>query len=325
MRAFTERIKLVASLLVFGGAMAWVIIGHFGWLAMAGATSDKGALAASLDKTTVKLGDTVWLSLRYRLPDGAALQTPPKIGGIKGLEIIDQAVDPGRIRIKLFVDRLKSWQSDPLTLSFTDKDGVLQTLTADPVSLTVSSVLGEKPAEARLRPIQDIIPTTGFWRSYWLLTSILAGLVLALTGAYLWYRIRRNRNVKIEVIEPPHLIAKKALEALEKRRIFEKGQVKAFYFIFSEILRRYLESIRNFPAVEYTTEEIARHMHSDNDRKLLALLRQADLVKFAEIVPTPAGKEQDVQQGLSYIYDTGPVSEDQERPDIPGQLSGGRL
>jgi len=101
--------------------------------------------------------------------------------------------------------------------------------------------------------------------------------------------------------EPPDIRARRELRGLESRRYFEKGRVKKYYFSFSEILRCYLESIRNFPAAEYTTEEIARHIRDQQDRKLLALLQQADLVKFADTKPTQARKEEDIKAALAYI------------------------
>jgi hypothetical protein len=124
-----------------------------------------------------------------------------------------------------------------------------------------------------------------------------------------WYK--RGRGEKPPVIPqiPPHIRAKKEIEELDAQRLFENGHAKRFYFRFSEILRRYLGSLRGFPAVELTTEEIARCIDREQDRGLLALLRQADLVKFADRVPTPARKELEVKTALSYIQETSPFPE----------------
>ncbi|MDB4264998.1 hypothetical protein N9893_02930, partial [bacterium] len=90
---------------------------------------------------------------------------------------------------------------------------------------------------------------------------------------------------------------------------------------YSEILRRYLEAIRDFPAAEFTTEEIARHIRDDQDRQLIALLQQADLVKFADRVPTPARKEEDIKAALAYIRQSSAQLEiDPEKapqPEVP--------
>jgi hypothetical protein len=295
---------------LFTGFVIAVFLGNSGPVNAAPAEQYQGELSASLDRNSVQIGEVVQLTLRYRLPEGGSLPRLPAVGGLEGITKLEQTMKPGEIRIALFVDRLDSWQSETLTLSFNDKAGNTQTLKADPVSVTVNSVLGEKPDEAQLRPIRDIIVTKRLWRSYWPWLSGLAGLAMILSCAYLWYRKKRLRNLPAEMMELPHVSARKAIEALEKSRIFEKGETKTFYFTFSEIIRRYLGSIRHFPAAEYTTEEISQRLQMDVDRKLLPLLRQADLVKFAEAVPTTARKEDDVRLALFYIDETGPPADD---------------
>jgi hypothetical protein len=117
------------------------------------------------------------------------------------------------------------------------------------------------------------------------------------------------RDIVAEALESPHLRAQRELDDLESQGLFESGQIKAFYFRFSEILRHYLEGLRGFPAAEFTTEEIASRVDREEDRKLLPLLRQADLVKFADSTPTPARKEEAVKAAQAYIRDTGAVLE----------------
>ena len=276
-----------------------------------------------MDRQNAQIGDIVLLTLNYRLPEGGTLPESPTIGGIEGITKLDQTVEPGQIRIRLFVDQLASWESKPLTLFFLDKEGNEHALKADPVSFTVNSVLGEKPAEAELRPIRDIIHTKSVWRSYWPWIAGVAGLVLILSCAYLWSQKYRRRNLHIDTSEPPHVKARKALEALDRSQVFEKGETKTFYFAFSEIMRRYLESIRHFPAAEYTTEEISHEIRLEADRKLLPLLRQADLVKFADTVPTPARKDEDIRSAFSYIDETRPPSDDTLNAKPPKRIDGG--
>jgi hypothetical protein len=145
-------------------------------------------------------------------------------------------------------------------------------------------------------------------RAAWLrfLPWVSGGLAVALLAmGILWWLRGRTRKSYLAPDAPPHVRAGKELERLDARRLFEKGRVKEFYFGFSEIMRRYLESLRNFPAAEYTTEEIARAIHTAEDRQLLTLLRQADLVKFADSLPTPARKEAELKGAFAYIQETG--------------------
>ena len=69
-------------------------------------------------------------------------------------------------------------------------------------------------------------------------------------------------------------------------------------------MRRYLEELRGFPAAEFTTQEIVLAMKDRKDRDLIPLLKQADLVKFADFRPTQAKKEEEVKKVLGYIDDT---------------------
>ncbi len=274
------------------------------------------ALSASLDRDSARVGGIIELSLKYRLPEGARLPAEQEIKGIEGLTTVDRQIGPGQIRIRLLVDQLGPWKTGALSLRYLDKEGKSQVLTTGPVSLTVTSNLGNRPAEAEMKPIQGIIQTRPLWLKYLPWAAGLLGILLMMSVLFWWYK--RGRGEKPPVIPqiPPHIRARKEIEELDAQRLFEKGHAKRFYFRFSEILRRYLGSLRGFPAVELTTEEIARCIDREQDRGLLALLRQADLVKFANRIPAPARKEEEVKTALSYIQETSPVPEAGHEMDV---------
>ena len=267
---------------------------------------NSGTLSVSLDQTSVPVGGVVWLSLDYNLPEGGRLPEKLDVNGLDGLSILKQSLSPGQIRIQLLVDQVGPWQSEPISLTYLDASGQPQLLTAQPVSIQTVSNLSQKAEEAQLRPIRDIIPVKSIWQSYLLWSAAIVALVLIGLGLFWWYKKRRKPAGPAEYIEPPDVRARRELLGLEKKQYFEKGRVKKYYFFYSEILRRYLEAIRNFPAAEYTTEEIARRISAESDRKLIPLLQQADLVKFADTVPTAARKEEDIKAALAYIRKTGP-------------------
>ena len=149
----------------------------------------------------------------------------------------------------------------------------------------------------------------------------LLALVVAAAGLYWWLKKRRRQREAAKTHEAPHLRATREIERLEAQKVFEKGKVKEFYYRLSEILRRYLEAIRGFPAAEYTVEEIARYVQEEPDRQLLVLLRQADLVKFADAHPTAARKDEELKAALAYVGATAPKPE--ARP-ADGQRQGRR-
>ena len=290
------------------------------WPAVLWSLNDTGEtiphLTASVEQDSVRVGDIVTLTIGYCLPEEARLPEKLEIKGIEGLTLVDRQTGPGgRIKLRFLVDRLDTWKTGAISISFLDKEGETQVLTTDPISLTVSSVLGEKPAEAELRPIQGIIFTSPLWLKY---LPWIAGLLCVSFigfGLFWWYNRRHGKRPPTIPVDPPHIRAGKEIKELEARRLFESGDIKGFYFSFSEIIRRYLASIRDLSAMEFTTEEIAIRMDREQDRKVLPLLRQADLVKFADAVPAPARKEEEVKTALSYIRETSPVPKTDNETD----------
>lgn len=279
-------------------------------------------LTASLDRDSARVGSIVTLTLKYRLPEGAGLSADHGIKGLEDLTIVGLDTAPERIQIKLLIDRLETWESGPLALAYLDKEGMEQIIETDPVSLKVLSNLGEKPEEAELRAIQGIIPTKARWLKYLPWGAALLGILLVVVGVLWWQKRRRAQKASSEMEEPPHIRARKEIEQLERDRLFEKGQFKGFYFRFSEIIRRYLESLRGFPAARFTTEEIALCLLKEQDRKILPLLRQADLIKFADTIPTPIRKDEDVEAALLYIQETSPALETDNSPGDSGEVAG---
>ena len=280
-------------------------------------------LTAVADLSSAGLGSIVTLTLEYRLPENAGLPDDPIIGGLEGLTIIERKMGPGTARIRLLVDQIDSWKTGTLSLAYLDEDGNTQVMTTDPISLTVLSNLGDAPEEAQLRPIQGIIPTGALWLKFLPWGAGLIGVLFILGGVVWWQKKRRIRTLSAELADPPHVRAKKELEDLVLQGLFEKGQVKGFYFCFSEILRRYLEAIRGFPAVELTTEEIALRIGNEQDRMLVPLLREVDLVKFADARPTPARKEEGVRKAFTYIRETSPLA-NAVHSDAHGVISRGK-
>jgi len=264
-------------------------------------------ISASVEKTTARVGDLLWLNLTYEMPEGTKLAEKAAIKGLDTVTVVEQTSQPGTIRIRFLVDRLESFKLGPFGLTCIDSSGKEHQIETDPIAMTIESNLGKKPEEASLKPIQDIMPTESKWLLYLLAACAIIILLGVVSGLMWWSRKRRTDTVKATMEDPPHVRAEKEIARLLASGLFEKGEVKTFYFSFSETVRRYMGAIRHFPAAEMTTEEILRHAatHSD-DQAVVHLLRGADLVKFADAVPNPDRKEKDVTAVRDYIRQTAP-------------------
>ncbi len=274
-----------------------------------GFPENSGKLIAALNRDSARVGETVTLTLSYNLPEGVVFSRDPEIKGLEDFTLTDIHRENGRIKVKILVDRMDSWKTGSLSIIFFGKEGKTTVFSSDPVSLEVISNLEEEPAEVKLRPIEGIIPIESRWLKYLPWGAMIAGILLILFGLWWWYRKIKNSRLSAVNRVPLHIRVKEEIEELEGRGLFEKGYIKEFYFRFSEILRHYLEDLRGFPAAEFTTEEIAIRIDNKSDRALIPLLRQADLVKFADTIPSPAGKEEEIKAAITYIEETSPVLE----------------
>ena len=86
------------------------------------------------------------------------------------------------------------------------------------------------------------------------------------------------------------------LETLEKKELWQKGEVKAYYSELTDIARNYIEEAIEIPAMESTTSELIQGLRAASVKKKMTLsqeiienlervLKQADLVKFAKSKP----------------------------------------
>lgn len=168
------------------------------------------------------------------------------------------------------------------------KDGVIDTLTFDPVVLEVKTM----PVDTATFQPHDIkgqirYPVTVKEMIPWVLGALLIGL-LGFLAVY-FIRSRRRAEEAGARKEPPHIIALRKLDAYRGNRLWVPEKQKSFYSGITDALREYLAARYEIGAMEMTTSEIFEGMKgADVPADLLAELRElferADFVKFAKYV-----------------------------------------
>jgi hypothetical protein len=150
-------------------------------------------------------------------------------------------------------------------------------------------------AEEDIRPIKALREVPASWLDYW--PWGLGALALGL-GLWLLWRYLRRRKAAPAVAAPtvpalaPAEAALQALAALEARKAW-RGPAKAFYIELTDILRTYLQGQFGIAAAESVTSEILEEtarigLPSESPSQLARILEQADLVKFAKLLPPEA-------------------------------------
>ncbi|MBP2283739.1 hypothetical protein H4V97_002057 [Flavobacterium sp. CG_23.5] len=133
----------------------------------------------------------------------------------------------------------------------------------------------------------------GNWWKYLLIVGLIIGL-----GAFIYWYIKKHQKKKLEaeIFKTPIEKATSLLNTLEKKELWQKGEVKAYYSELTDIARNYIEEAIEIPAMESTTSELIEGLRMASVKKKMALsqetivnlervLKQADLVKFAKSKP----------------------------------------
>lgn len=128
------------------------------------------------------------------------------------------------------------------------------------------------------------------WGALGLTTAVLLGGL-----AYAWWRRDDGAEAPSpdEDTKTPYEVASVRLQHLGRRNPNDRETCKAFYIDLTETLRVYLAKRVGVRALECTTPELIAALRRRPDvpegaiRRLQDVLEQADLVKFADVQPTP--------------------------------------
>jgi hypothetical protein len=266
-----------------------------------------------LNPTTVKIGDTLGLDIQIQGAAGrpagipATEFTPFEVLRTDSTLLSSQGIlhytlgvyDTGQVTLKdLPVILGRGVAAETLRTA-------AQMVTVQPVAPdSAQSVRPLKPY--RKHPLQ--------WREVLGWSWIPGLLALAALGGW-WWRKRmlqaKGESEPAVPLLPADEEAVRALIVLKDQKYPSRGMLKEFYSEFSQIMRRYLERRYEFPALEMTTFDLEYEFEEGRypvvlRQRLLPLLREADLVKFAKYVPDYRECDAQVDLGFELITLTRP-------------------
>jgi hypothetical protein len=156
--------------------------------------------------------------------------------------------------------------------------------------------------------------------------GVIALLLLSLVGWLLYRMIKEWRSRRVQIIKPapklpPHVVAIKALEELYNRKLWQNGKYKLYYTSLATILRVYISERWTIGALEMTTDEIITalrevDMPMQSRSDLVAILRTADMVKFAKAQPDGEENELCYNRGFYFVENTKQSAEGEGKGDI---------
>jgi hypothetical protein len=166
---------------------------------------------------------------------------------------------------------------------------------SDSISVNVQDVVVDtlKQKMYDIKSIQTGEKPESVWWKY-----ILGFLLLIGIGALIYFLIKKYQKKKIEdeIFKTPIEKATSLLNTLEKKELWQNGDVKSYYSELTDIVRNYIEEALEIPAMESTTFELIQglkvtsnkrrlKLSAETIRSLESVLKQADLVKFAKSQP----------------------------------------
>ncbi len=179
------------------------------------------------------------------------------------------------------------------------------------------------PASSELNDmadLKDIRREPVWWADYLPWALGLLGLVaLIFLVNWLWNRSLQRGSQSRAVEMPAYELARRKLEVLAKKKLWQNGQVKPYYAELTFILREYLQKRYGIPALESTTEETLAYLQNQDfpqhlRQPLVLTLEQADLVKFAKSTPPEDFHEQALQHVQTMIETTRPEAAAADMP-----------
>jgi hypothetical protein len=255
-------------------------------------------VVTSIDTTKNKIGAEFKLTLKTSV-DTLSKVVFPKLKNIGALEVI-QSYPTDTIKKDDRYELIKKYgltQFDSGKYTIPSIKILInnKAFLTDSIKVEVANVQVDT-LKQKMYDIKDIVKAQESMGDWW---KYLLGILLILgIGAFVyWYvKIRQKKKIEEEVYKTPIEKATSLLNTLEKKELWQHGEVKAYYSELTDITRNYIEEAIEIPAMESTTSELIEGLKAASLKKkmklsqetienLFTVLKQADLVKFAKSEP----------------------------------------
>lgn len=278
------------------------------------------AVHAQLDSADIMIGDQVGLTLFINHEPGVEIDRIDwgPLDQVKEIEVVNygnlntvaeenEVLLEQRLTITSFDSGYYFIPKIPVFYKKNGETGVART---DELALSVNTITAQSDS-TQLAPIKDIVREPLKFVDFLPYIGGLAGIGLIIFLIYFLSnrKSKRKAPTQPEIVLPPHEIALKKLDELKRAKLWQQGEIKQFQSELTFIIREYLENRFQVPALESTTNEIARlfktiELDEDWKTKLLSIFRTADMVKFAKAVPDVKVHDEGLQTAERFVIDT---------------------
>lgn len=257
-------------------------------------------ISATLNRETIKIGETVELTLKTQTAPDASIVFPKDIA-FQPFELLEQTA----------TDTIKNdgqweWVKKYTLIQFDSGTHHLKPL---PIFINKKEYatpeykiyVSDVEVDTTKQPMYDIKATiestTEESRSfgYWIALA-LAAILAAISYFIVKYIQGKNLTEEDHYRTPLERLTKK-LKNVDAKKQIVNGDIKGYYSEITFLLRDYIEEVLEIPAKESTSTELiqminqmikkgALKLNKDIVKQLNNLLQTADLVKFAKVEPS---------------------------------------
>jgi hypothetical protein len=289
-------------------------------------------VTAAVDSASTSIGSRIRLTLRVDAPPGWFIEAPAPSADLGAFRV--RSIDPGTTEgtqrvftLGLVPVKAGDVEVPPVAVRARQGNGEPIEIPSPSVRVHVTSNLGaEAPADsthASVKPA-DLKPARvppRDWRPLWIaLAAAAIGFALALI---VLRRLRRRPRPEIVPVapktptRPAWEIALEELDRVVADRLVERGELSRQYEAVTDALRRYLENRWGVPALESTTDDVRRLLQTAPvppafAGRVVTLLSEADLVKFAKGRPEPHAARACETRARELVVETIPREERRE-------------
>lgn len=252
-------------------------------------------VSSSIDTTLIRIGEEIRYTIEVEA-DTTDLVLFPEGPSFSPLEVIESyKIDTNYVNARyILIKKYGLTQFDSGAYHIPSQRVVIneKPFTTDSLLIEVRNV----SVDTTKQKMFDIKPVIEVEASGFDFTYVLIGICIVLLLAGIVYYLLRRKKIKEERERqlPPYEEAMVALEKLDASEYLSENKSKAYYTSLTEIVKRYIDREVDDKALESTSDELIErlllhkdsgHFNFDSEtiRKLDAILKRADLVKFAKM------------------------------------------
>lgn len=268
-----------------------------------------------VDRATITIGDRIVYTLKITTDPKIKLELLSLGSNLGAFEVKDYKIhDPEKTKDGRVINKSEyvittfatgEYVIPSITINYTDPQGEKKEIKSEPLFILVKSVGASESDKEDIRGLKPPVDIKG---GYWAYLIILPILALLGAGGFLYYRQKSKAialpEIPEELQKPAWEVALFELESLRNSDLLKKKQIKKYFTILSDIVRKYIQRRYKISALGRTTEEIKGEMKRAKleqgvSELMYGLLFFCDLVKFAKYIPST----EETERSLNDAYD----------------------